>query len=262
MKREQRAVWAIALVCCLLLCSCDMGGVDPGPGEGTDQTDPTEVTMGVPTNILQIGESFDYYPDYAQGRFTCKVTDVRVVEEQSQCPPKDEFFLDLLPVYIDGKCTPLSYEDWFTEGGAFDLGARVILVDLTVTNVDAVAYLYDGTLYHHPTQGLYLDPCVFDALSIVAMTDMTECERGHFKGALSTLHYSLTGMCGEEDLDTFGIEHAAIRIEPGETLSFTVGFGVGGFPGGVRADLSKYWIRIGADNTVDNGRFIELHLGA
>lgn len=59
--------------------------------------------------------------------------------EQSQCPPEEKFLDPWALVFQDGKEVSVKYEEWFTDGGAFDLGAQLLLVDLTVTNVDAVA---------------------------------------------------------------------------------------------------------------------------
>lgn len=222
-------------------------------------------TITLPQNIIQIRDPFDYFPDLANGHFKCTVTDVQVVTEQSQCPQQDYFIVTGVCAYKNGDSISFEYDEWFTEGGAFDLGARLILVDLTVTNVDAVAWLDNG-LFNEEC-GYFNDACAFPTNNIVTLIDLSNVHGSgndqYFLGH-EVVYFSRAGEFAEEDIpNTLGTENFAIKIMPGETASFTIGFFVHGNEDGQPQDLSSWCLGIGNSGGyyVDSGRFIELKFG-
>lgn len=252
----------LLLTLSLLLPGC--GLVDRIAGEPTQPAVNSNSAV-LPKNFIQIGDSFDYYPDLADGHFECTVTDVRVASAQSQCPPKEQFTVPWACGVKDGEEIIFEYEEWFTDGGAFDLGVRLVMVDLTVTNVDAVAWLDNGLL--NEDCGYFLDAQAFPTNQIVTLVNLssvqgTGADRYYFGQGAE--HFSRAGEFTEKDIpDTLGTENFAIKIMPGETAAFTVGFIVNGGEDGQPQDPSLWWLGIGNSGGyyVDRGRFIELDLG-
>lgn len=252
----------LLLTLSLLLPGCEL--VDRTVGKSTSPATNSNTAV-LPKNYIQIGDSFDYYPDLADGHFECTVTDVRIISEQSQCPPEKQFTVPWACGVKNGKEITFEYDSWFTEGGAFDLGARLILVDLTVTNVDAVAWLDNGLL--NEDCGYFCDAYAFPTNQIVTLVDLSDVQgidpdRYYFGQGAE--YFSLAGEFAEEDIpNTLGTENFAIKIMPGETSSFTIGYIVNGGEDGQPRDPSRWWLGIGNSGGyyVEHGRFIELNLG-
>lgn len=256
-------VLAWVTACAILLGGC--GTVNDAP-----DTEPTERrvegnTEIMPQNVIQIGESFSFYPQKADGELRCTVTKVWVVEEQSQCPPEESFALTGLWAYPEGDSVGriYRYNEWFAEGGAFDLGARFLMVELSVTNVDAVAWLDDGTTTG--SSGWFTNPYLFYAYAPIFAADLSVVQgeegREYFSGGGELYYFSEMGKYSEDDLETVGIETYGIEILPGETVTYTLGYGVSGNPGGQTMDLSKLWLAVSGTMDVDEGIFIDTKLG-
>lgn len=234
----RKRVFAFLLLLVFALAGCE--------SVGTVLEDPTEPmiennTKILPKNYIQFGDSFEYYPQSSDGHFECSVTDVQLVTEQSQCPAEDKFLYVRSVGFVDGEPREFEYDEWFTEGGAFDLGTRLVLVDLTVTNVDAVAWLDNGTF--NGDCGYFRDEYAFAINDIIQLMDLTrvfgEKADQYYHGLGGFAYFSRAGEFEEEDiLDTIGHEKFALKILPGETISFTVGYLVDGSEDGKPRDFS------------------------
>lgn len=266
----KKRIFPLVLAAAMLLSGCAEGGGEPivTTAGDTDKYVEYNNTTVFPENVLQIGETFDYYPDQADGHFECTVTDVWVVSEQSQCPPKEDFYWDDLwsAAYVDGEWVKFEYEEWFTENGVFDYGAQIIMVDMTVKNIDAVAWLDNGTYYGDC--GYFNDEYAFRCSNILYLTDLSVLYGpiDKYYGNEMLDYFSKQGEFAEEDIpDTLGTETYAFRLMPGETTSFTIGFFINGGEDGKPADLSLRWLNIvnvGTPwNTVAEGLFIDTNLG-
>ena len=249
----------------------------PNAATGSGQSG-NQITEFTPRNVIELGDSFEYYPHMAEGHFLCTVTGVRIVTEADQCLPKEAFFDDtFLRVYPGANEKPKSYryEEWFTEGGAYDQGARIVLVDLTVTNVDAVAWLSDGTLTG--TDGYYHDCDAFLAYSFVGTANMSTAEElpdgrrivGDWQERL--IYYSRAGEYYPEELhDTSGQELFALQIPIGHTVSFTLGYASAGIQNEPSMDPSDMWLTASPGRNVaaqgvgdlDRSIFIDTKLGS
>ena len=227
---------------------------------------PSSVTVD-PQNTIQIGDSFECYPNRAEGHFLCTVTDVQLVTEADQCPPK-EAFCDNVSLLVhsgyDEGPKVYQYEDWFIEGGAFDQGARIMLVDITVTNVDAVALLSDGTLTE--TDGYFHDCDAFHSYSFVTTADMSKAEEWPDGSRVvndwmtTLIYYSRAGEYYPEELhDTPGQELYALQIPIGKTVSFTLGYSIDGHQNGTAPELSDLWLVVhpGRNITTEGLRNLE-----
>lgn len=264
MKKRLTTVLIAAAVVSLVLSACRknlLGG--PLGGNENYATRITDNTEIMPENVIQLGESFDYYPGKATGHFECTVTGVRVVEEASQCPPYETVYSDYLCDYVDGKEVTYRYADWFTEEGAFVHGCRIVLVDLTVTNVDAKALTAQSGDYSD--RGFFLDPYAFYAAQVVELVDLTNLQKveDHYSyRGFSDLHFSRLGEFSEKDIpETLGTDQHAIKILPGETVAYTIGFGLNTNGDGSPVDLSMLMLCRDANTDPETGLFIEIGLG-
>lgn len=267
---------SIAVALCLSICIISGCSISP---DGSDEPDPdddsslkTTPTDKMPVNIIQIGDSFDYtFPEFT-GRLSGTVTDVRVVRDASDCPPRQWFgeIDTILASATDenGVWLHFPYEELFTDGGAYDHGCRLLLVDLTLTNVDAECPVDQGRF---DDGGWYRDPYLFMAYSAVSACDLTVLttasngpEPGYY--TFNTDGFSYMGTSEQDDPSTKGYEQCAIRIAPGESVSFTLCYIIppqfleDGTTGNAR-DLSKIWLCVGAVNDLDTGVFIDTQLG-
>ena len=249
----------------------------PNAATGSGQSG-NQITEFTPQNVIELGDSFECYPDRAEGHFLCTVTGVRIVTEADQCPPK-EAFCDNVSLLVhsgyDEGPKIYQYEDWFIEGGAFDQGARIMLVDITVTNVDAVALLSDGTLTE--TDGYFHDCDAFHSYSFVTTADMSKAEEWPDGSRVvndwmtTLIYYSRAGEYYPEELhDTPGQELYALQIPIGKTVSFTLGYAIDGCQNEPSMDPSDMWLTVSPGRNVaaqgvgdlDRSIFIDTKLGS
>ena len=140
-----------------------------------------------------------------------------------------------------------------------------MMVDLTLKNIDAVAWLDNGTYYGDC--GYYNDEYAFDSTNILHMVDLSVLHGSidKYYGGISLDYFSKKGEFGENIQGTLGDESSAFKVMPGETTSFTIGFFINGGKDGKPADLSLRWLNIvnvGTHwNWVTEGLFIDTNLG-
>lgn len=206
---------------------------------------PTESTTFVPqpqytgpeldyAGYLQWGEPFTVTDgvDFT-GTLECSVNSARIVTEESQCPPEEWFHarsLGIMNLEL-GRMQLCPMEEWFTEGGAFDQGCRLVVVDMTVKNIDAQS-----------KKEFYDDPTQFDVGDLIHLVDRSyvstntwydevekkEKEVQFYQGYLS-VGCSLWTVRGQND-------DALIPI--GESVSFSMVFPVNQNDDGTAKNLS------------------------
>lgn len=263
--RKRVVISLVVLLSVLLLLSACSNPGEPQPGaEGGWQHRENDGQI-VPKNVISMGEAFEVYPMKADGHLLCTVTGVRLVTEETECPPREHFpEPPLLSATVDGDSVNYEYEEWFTEGGAFDQGCRIMLVDVTVTNVDAVAWLDNGT--SNSDRGLFLDPYAFYAYHITNMVNLEQVisQSGDVCFALAhAFCFSEAGKYSEDIRETMGYEPGAIQILPGQTVTYTLGYPVHTNTDGSTPDPSNLWLCVhgGETSRVETGIFIDTKLG-
>lgn len=252
MKWQARFPLIVFLLLALALSACQ---ISPG-AEETRIRDNTEV---VPQNMIKIGDSYEYTPIGATGHLLCKVTDARIITKQEDCPPKEHLEASNLYASIDGERVRFPYEEWFSEGGAFDHGCRFLMAELTVTNVDAVSPTdtnLEGVVYNDPYR---FAPHNFVRLANLCDLSTTEEEQSYYKIAVTYCSPWLDAP--EDDPATSGQEHVSFRVQPGETVTFTVGFLLNTNRDGTPLDPSMLMLCRSSESGVETGLFIDLGLG-
>ena len=176
------------------------------------------------SKCVEIGETFAHtsvtVTDFS-GTLECTVTDIRLVSEEVECPPREWFDSARLDTQASGWVKPYYYEEWFTENGAFDKGCRLILVDMTVENIDARAYIVDEG-------GEYYDPYVFSASSILRLMDVEHFyEKDELFSGCQAIGFSLLNSyapTNPPENDPEPTDPFDFVIEPGDMVSFTLVF--------------------------------------
>lgn len=209
-----------------------------------------------------MGESFEVELTRGTGHFLCTVTGARILTDESQLSLDDPEQLmegGKLIAIEDGEGITFPYEEWFTEGGAFDHGCRLILIDLSVTNVDAKGWLASDDPW-----GFFNDPYAFYAYDFVYFANLsryTEVAGQYEFGNENCFYFDKTGdYCPEDILPTIGIEPYAIQILPGQTVTYTLGYGIPTDQEGNPYKLSDLMAVVKANANAETGIFIDLAL--
>ena len=146
--------------------------------------------------VLSLGDSFE--EDLGvNGRLEYTIKAARLGE----MPVGAGGFLEDSHVTVDG--VSYVYPDFLTNG-ALVSGARLVLLDIEVLNVDA------------DNAGRYEEPYVFRADSIVTLADRSDKAGAGGYAYIDAGYFSLLGGCAEHDM--------AYELEPGESITFTLGF--------------------------------------
>ena len=216
--------------------------------------DPEEINVAEPKTMLAIGDTFKYKYTLGTGHFLCKITGASIIDEASECPPEEQFKTSN-PVWADdadGEVTFFTYDEFFTEGGACDRGVRFVKVDLEVTNVDAQCFPYvEGSF----SDGLFKDPYLVHYYEFLHVVDLARVNWPNRVAGFNRYDLCLP----EDDRATIGIETNAIRVAPGETVSFSYYFWMPVFHGRP-TDVGHICAISGVDTNLETGIFIDLDL--
>lgn len=247
----------------LLLSSCS-NNIGPSNNTGEYVTYKEHNTEIKPKNVIRMGESFEFLIPESKGtgHFLCTVTGARILTDESQLSlvePNQLLEGDKLVATIDGEGVFYPYDEWFTEGGAFDRGCRFILVDLSVTNVDA-----QGWLDSEEPRGFFEERYTFHSYEFISLANLsryTEVDEQYDFARVHCRYFDKMGdFCPEDILTTLGYEPYAIQILPGQTVTYTLGYGVNTDLEGNPVPLSDLMVVAGADRNAETGIFIDLEL--
>lgn len=229
-----------------------------------DSTGPASETMlgseFAPVTVLHIGDSFVHDLSLGgTGKFVCTITGACVVSGESDCPPYEWFDEPYMGARVDGKDVLVDFENFFTDGGAYDCNSRIILVSLTVENID-----FQG----NPVEegGSYDNPNLYHATYFINLADMNDLREPNsvqpYYFTQSEILSSITNAYVEKENDNPSkgvMDPYVFELSPGESTSFTVGFWVMAKEDGSMKDLSKMWATAGGGRIKDT-IYIDLDL--
>lgn len=266
MKTKQ---WlALGAVACLLisLTGCRRG---PDPRNATflnlhgtqptvlpDTTAPGTVpSQSVPEPTGQrSGVTLEFTRHLKEGKLLCTVTDAQAVtREQDYALTADCFTHDarLVVNHADGSETAYRYPDFIGSDGSYVEGGYLILVDMTVTSQDAVSYTTEDLDENGNPLGLYEDPYIFRADLFFTLADLSEVKDGPYYWYSDVEYFSARGRQAEHSM--------AYRLEPGESISFTLGFLLGNKLDASPRDLTQLYLCDSMGNP--DSTFIDLGMG-
>lgn len=166
-------------------------------------------------------------------------------------PEWEEAFLNNPEMYRDRFMMTYSPPELWSGTGQFVEGIRMVMLDITVENQDATNQYSDsnGNLV-----GRYADPYVFNVTSIGVLLDTGRCMEqdpdvywrysiGYFSGL------------GDRQENPF-----AYRVEPGQSVTFQVGYLLGNYPDGKTANASDLVLARSSSDRILGDHCVSLNL--
>ena len=224
----------------------------PSETDGTASTneDSSQAIQGQQPTELTFQYSSDTHYEFLSGKMELTISNPRTVTHKDDMPG-GEFEWAYAGIWNDGELTEyVCYSERFPsfvcDDGSFVEGAELILLDVTVTNIDAKMRTQKDADAEGKGGGEYTDPYIFRVGSLLSFTDTakTTDTMSVFGGVssdgnypqLNATYFSLLNNCEEHPF--------AFRIAPGETITFSIGIVVGNNEDGSARDLSSMAARI------------------
>lgn len=189
-----------------------------------------------------------YYIDQSlkAGKLMCTVNNVHLVEE----PPNIGMFKsDAVCGFMDGNV--IQYPDFLQDNGHLIPGLYLLLVNITVSSEDATAFTRrDNDSANGIVKGEYDDPYVFRSDDLICLIEIG-MDDGRIIGAgdVYLCYYSGMGQRAEHKM--------AFRLEPGESIDFSLGFLVSDVSQGGVHNLENLYLSVGM---TDNPNEALMHL--
>ena len=147
------------------------------------------------------------------GSLSCVIQSVVLVDDVAELPNPAGFISDAAVTIQDGEdYLDLRYPDFIQDQGKLLPGVYLVLLNLTVTSQDAVCYTNLERDENNRPLGLYADPYIFRADSLVYLQDLAPGVDLYWLIA----YFDALGRQPEHPL--------SFRLEPGESRTFTLGF--------------------------------------
>lgn len=147
------------------------------------------------------------------GSLSCVIQSVVLVDDVAELPNPAGFISDAAVTIQDGEeYLDLRYPDFIQDQGKLLPGVYLVLLNLTVTSQDAVCYTNLERDENNRPLGLYADPYIFRADSLVYLQDLAPGVDLYWLIA----YFDALGRQPEHP--------SAFRLEPGESRTFTLGF--------------------------------------
>lgn len=179
------------------------------------------------------------------GELTFTLTNPRLITNKNGLPSttakNDGFGIE---VFYFSKKPTAHYPDFIAEDGSFPEGTYILLIDITVESQDARAYTTADLNELGNPIGLITDPYIFNADDIVRVgaavnTDSRQAADELDIGYRSPSYYSELGSQEERSY--------AYRLEPEQTITFTLGFGLSDKNTGGIFDLNYMFLSCTSD---------------
>lgn len=166
-------------------------------------------------------------------------------------PEWEESFLKDPVAYQNRFMSVYSPPELWDSTGAFVEGIRMVMLDITVENLDATNQLLDNS---GNLTSRYGDPYVFNATAVGVLLDMGR-HMENMPDAYWRYSISYFSELGKRPENAF-----AYRIEQGQSITFQVGFLLGNYPDGERADVSNLVLSMGSTDRVLGSNWASLNL--
>lgn len=220
-------------------------------GNASTNEDNSQATLPQQPTDLMFEYSAETAPDQIlSGKMQFTISNPRVLTHRDDMPGGD-FDYAYAGIWQDGEvteyvCYSPRFPSFILEDGSFVEGAQLIVLDVTVTNIDAKMRTQKDADSEGKGGGLYTDPYIFRVGSLLSFTDTTKntdtvsvfggvSSDGNYP-QLNATYFSLLNNCDEHPF--------AFRVEPGETITFSIGVVVGNNQDGSERDLSTIAARI------------------
>lgn len=195
-------------------------------------TEPPLDEQGIPPeelvdNIIGIGEAVPVYDEEFTGHLELTVTEARFVTSQADCPK--EWMYEYATLYAPPEeADDFSYDHWFLPNGPLDRGARLVRLEVSITNVDAVAKVQVGNEFDASNiTGFFYEDDFFPHNFLLHLTDLSETDAdGNLRRFQVEGHSDVGKFVREDDPNTIGTDNMALKIPLGKTVQVSMIFPV------------------------------------
>lgn len=196
---------------------------------------------------------------FSNARFAYRLRDLPTPDTSHFRDGQSLFFLrDNEEILVD-----LDDTEFIQEDGNFFAGAYIVLVDVTVISHNATDWTASETYIQSDgtkvPAGEYYDPYLFRADTLVWLSDLS-IETINYEGSSEPDSYRTQSLNYFSELGEIQEDPLLFRLEPGDEISFTIGFLVGDKRMGGINDLSM--LALSDFSGERTGHFIELKLDA
>lgn len=238
----------------------------PGQLEDVLPTEPPPAEQGTPPEelvdvIVGMGEPVDIYDNTFSGHLELTVNSAKLITKQEECPKEWMIEHTALYAYTEGE-DDSGYDHWFLPGGPLERGGKLVQVDATITNVDAVAYVQLGeTVDSYGGSRFFYEDDFFVHNFLLHLRDLGEMDSFgnatlfHVEG-----HNLARKAAQEDDLRTMGTEHMALKIPLGQTVQVSFIFPVSTKPNGKVRDCAYIFGCILSEDPEVPHTYIDLNL--
>lgn len=249
MKRKQMLIPILIIFLLLSMTACSSNPLDVDIPSNS-------AISGETHNVSEISDTFPISVSYSNGErdiksgsITVTLEDARLVSQICDISNpngiRDDASVNLVGNSYEHGAITLRYSD-LIEYGVLRTGCYLLVIDVSVTNNDAITYTKDDRDEDGIPQGLYSDPYLFHADSLFYLHDTHIGDNGVIThtdpdgtkytsfSCYTADYFSLTD-CRTENRTVF-------RVVPGETVSFSIGFLVFDENAGGEYDLSTLYL--------------------
>lgn len=242
----------------ILLTACNGNGVSSGDNPGTDvsynNVDNVK-QQDLQEQSVELGSEVECAPGYfASGKLIYTATNVSIVTDKIDIPLDGGFTDDAAfnfylgedeAEYDPGKDISYRYPNITDENGAFVEGGYLVLVDFHVQSDDAKSYTTSDLDSEGYPMGMFDDPYLFTPTPV--LVDLSKLTDEYYAGT----PYQYFSLRDEEHEVEFEPGHSlyCFRLEPGESIDFTLGWLVTDEQYNGLVDVSKLAIDFGS--TID-----------
>ena len=216
MRKSRAAAIVLLILCTLAACSLDQAEVPHHSDENMYQS--VDVSL---QESLNLGESFEPHWSLKSGKLIHTFTDARFVTSIDGIPDTGCFLPDAL-MYLneENQWEPGNLPSFVQADGSF-AGASVILIDVTTTSENATQYTTKDLDSEGYPMGAYDDPYLFrvDTIGTIVALNYPGNDALNY-WPLASMDYNSLYHHNPELPDN----HYSYRLEPGETIEFTIGF--------------------------------------
>ena len=219
-------------------------------GNASMNEDSSQTTQSHQPTELRFQYSSVTHYEILSGKLELSISNPRTITHRNDMPGGD-FDSAYAGIWNDGEvteyvCYSPRFPSFVLEDGSFVEGAQLIVMDVTVTNIDAKMRTQKDADAEGKGGGLYTDPYIFRVGSLLSFTDTAKAtdmiyvfggvsSDGNYP-QLNATYFSLLNNCEEHPF--------AFRVAPGESISFSVGIVMGNNEDGSARDLSTMAARI------------------
>lgn len=184
------------------------------------------------------------------GKLVFTITDAQLISSLQDLPAGTELWNEAYVAFFgeeyDNGELYLQYPDFIEEDGRFRQGAYLILLDITVKSENAENYTKKDLDEDGYPNGIYDDPFLFRADAILSLQDTHRGNNGimeEIDGAGQHIcSIDAWGICYFSDMNKQAENYMAYRLEPGESISFHIGFMVSDIRKNGQMDLNTLYL--------------------